>query len=91
MPISPQNNRVHTIVYTEIMRNITLSADEKLIESARKRAAVENTTLNNLFREWLARYAGQPSLTAEQVREVLNAASRFRVGRRLTRAERNER
>ena len=73
------------------MRNITLSADEALIQSARKRAAAENTTLNNLFREWLARYAGQASLTAEEIRQTLSSASHFRVGRRLTRAERNER
>jgi hypothetical protein len=73
------------------MRNITLSADEALIESARKRAEAENTTLNNLFREWLARYGGTPRLTAERVRQELAAVSRFRAGRRLTRAERNER
>ena len=73
------------------MRNITLSADEGLIEDARRRAESENTTLNNLFREWLARYAGTPSLTAERVRQELAAVSRFRAGRRFSRAERNER
>ncbi len=33
---------------------MTLSADEALIEGVRRRAESENTTLNNLFREWLA-------------------------------------
>ena len=39
------------------MRSITLRADAAIIEGARKRAVAENTTLNHLFREWLARYA----------------------------------
>jgi len=73
------------------MRNVTLSADEALIENARRRAESEHTTLNNLFREWLARYAGQPRLTAEQIRETVAAAAHFRAGRRFTREERNER
>jgi hypothetical protein len=73
------------------MRNVTLSADETLIESARRRAESEHTTLNNVFREWLARYAGESRLTAEQVREAVSAAGHFRAGRRFTREERNER
>ena len=73
------------------MRNVTLSADEALIEGARRRAASEHTTLNNLFREWLARYAGESRLTAEEIHRALAAADHFRVGRRLTREERNER
>jgi hypothetical protein len=32
-------------------KNITLSADEILIERARKKAEQENTSLNKLFRE----------------------------------------
>ena len=73
------------------MRNVTLSADEGLIEAARRRAESENTTLNNLFREWLARYAGGARLTAEDVRRAVAEAGSFRVGGRLTREERNER
>ena len=34
------------------MKNITLSADEGLIEAARRRAAAERTTLNAEFRLW---------------------------------------
>jgi hypothetical protein len=73
------------------MRNVTLSADEALIEGARNRAESEHTTLNNLFREWLARYVGEPRLTADQVRKAVASAAHFRVGRRFTREERNER
>jgi hypothetical protein len=39
------------------MKNITMSADENLIESARERARSEHTTLNEQFRRWLAEYA----------------------------------
>jgi hypothetical protein len=73
------------------MKNVTLSADEALIECARRRAESEHTTLNNLFREWLARYAGSPRLSAAEVRQAAAAAGHFSAGGRFTREERNER
>jgi hypothetical protein len=73
------------------MRRITLRADKDLIEGAQRRAESEHTTLIDLFREWLARYAGEPRLTAEQVRETVAPAGHFHAGRRFTREERNER
>ena len=68
-----------------------LRADDALIERARRRAESEHTTLNSLFREWLARYAGESRLTAEDVRRAVAAAGHFRVGGHLSREERNER
>ena len=38
------------------MKDITLSAEEALIEAARERARAENTTLNEQFRRWLEAY-----------------------------------
>ena len=38
---------MHSIEREISMKNITLSADESLIEAARSRAASEKTTLNN--------------------------------------------
>ena len=73
------------------MRNITLSADDALIEAARRRAEAENTTLNNVFREWLARYAAPNRLSPEDVRLAAASVAHFRAGRRFTRDERNER
>ena len=73
------------------MRNITLSADESLIEGARRRAEAENTTLNNLFREWLARYVEPRRLSLDDVRRAAASVGHFRAGRRFTRDERNER
>lgn len=46
------------------VRNITLSADENLIEAARRRAAAQQTTLNAQFRLWLADYVGRERQTA---------------------------
>jgi hypothetical protein len=41
------------------MKNITLSAEETLIERARLVARGQHTTLNAAFREWLEQYAAQ--------------------------------
>jgi hypothetical protein len=41
------------------MKNITLSAEEALIEQARLVARAQHKTLNAAFREWLERYAAQ--------------------------------
>jgi hypothetical protein len=41
------------------MKNITLSADEGLIEQARLVAQARHKTLNAAFREWLEQYAAQ--------------------------------
>ena len=46
-------------------RNITLSADENLIEAARRRAAAQHTTLNAQFRLWLADYVGREQQAAQ--------------------------
>ena len=73
------------------MRNITLSAEAELIDRARHRAELENTTLNSAFREWLQQYGSQQRPTLEQLRQAVAPVSHFRVGRRLTREERNER
>jgi len=41
------------------MKNVTLSADENLIEQARLVARSQHKTLNAAFREWLEQYAAQ--------------------------------
>lgn len=57
------------------MKNITLSAEERLIERARERARANKTTLNQMFRDWLA------SVTAEQERTQKIDAFFARCGR----------
>ena len=74
------------------MKRITLSADEELIEAARRRAAAERTTLNAQFRLWLADYARRerPAARAAAVlRELRGSIST--AGRKFTRDQMNER
>ena len=73
------------------MRNITLSADENLIEAARRRAVAQRTTLNAEFRLWLADYVGRERQAARAMQTVRELQGRLRVGRKLTRDEMNER
>ncbi len=74
------------------MKNITLSADEKLIEAARKRARAEHTTLNEQFRRWLADY-GQRKQRADEAMAVVERLRDYvrTGGRKFTRDEMNER
>lgn len=74
------------------MKNITLSADERLIEAARARAQAEHTTLNDQFRKWLAEYAHRESRADEAMALIKELQRKARTGgRRFTRDEMNER
>jgi hypothetical protein len=46
-------------VHWNRMKNITLSAEDSLIERARQVARSRHQTLNAAFREWLEQYAAQ--------------------------------
>ena len=74
------------------MKNITLSADEALIEAARQRATAENTTLNAQFRRWLADYVGRQR-QADAALATIDALQEFidTGGLRFSREEMNER
>jgi hypothetical protein len=72
------------------MKRITFSADEHLIEQARKAAADQNTTLNAAFREWLHQYSGRQRWLQEY--DALMERTKYvRVDRKYTRDEMNER
>ena len=73
------------------MRNITLSADEDLIDEARKQATSRNTTLNAEFRLWLENYVGRERQAAKAMATIRELQGKLRVGRKLTREEMNER
>ncbi len=49
------------------MKNITLSADERLLEAAYQRAAKEHTTLNEQFRLWLKHYVQREPTGAHEI------------------------
>jgi hypothetical protein len=73
------------------MKNITLSAPERLIEQARKRALAKGTTLNNEFRVWLETQAIDGEERAAQYRQLMKRLSHVNAGRKFTREEMNER
>jgi len=74
------------------MKNITLSADDKLIEAARARARAEQTTLNEQFRRWLEDYVNQQQQAEEAMAVIHELQSKVRTGgRKFTRDEMNER
>jgi hypothetical protein len=77
-------------VYTGIVKNITLSADEDLIEQARERARNQKTTLNAAFREWLEDYTGRRNRVKEY-RELMKRLKYVNAGRKFTREEMNSR
>ncbi|HZQ43947.1 MAG TPA: hypothetical protein VFA99_11880 [Acidobacteriaceae bacterium] len=47
------------------MKNVTLTADEELIERARHVARSQHKTLNVAFREWLRDYVSQDDLAGD--------------------------
>ena len=73
------------------MKNITLSAEESLIEQARKAAADQNTTLNAAFREWLQQYSGRQRWLREYDELMERTRKYMKVDRKYTREELNGR
>jgi hypothetical protein len=73
------------------MKNITLSAEEHLIEEARSVARSRRTTLNAAFREWLVQFTAQPS-SAREIDTLMRRLKYVKTGgRRFSRDELNER
>ena len=70
--------------------NITFSAEERLIEEARKRAQAEHKSLNAAFRDWLFRYA-RGSKTRKQYHDIMKKLAYAKPGRRFGRDAMNER
>ena len=72
------------------MKNVTLSADENLIEQARLVARAQHKTLNAAFRQWLEHYARQ-SGSAQEVNSLFKRLNHVQAGLHFTRDEMNER
>jgi hypothetical protein len=73
------------------MKNITLSAEESVIEAARERARAEQTTLNEQFRRWLAGYAQTQNRLDRYEAVMLGIRGKLKVGGKLSREAMNER
>jgi hypothetical protein len=72
------------------MKNVTLSADEDLIEQARLVARSQRETLNAAFRKWLMHYAAQGG-SGREVDSLMKRLRHVKAGRNFTRDEMNER
>ncbi len=48
-----------------MLKNITLTAEEAVINAAREKAKKQNTTLNNEFRRWLNHYNQQDNMASD--------------------------
>lgn len=71
-------------------RNITLSAEERLIQQAREKAAREKSTLNEQFRLWLERYVSSEN-KAIDYNTLMQRMSYANSSKRFSRDELNER
>ena len=80
-------------VYTGLMRNITLSATDQLIDQAREKARAQGVSLNDEFRKWLASYVqdSNPQDAVARFRSVMQAMPAVDAGRTFGRDEMNER
>jgi len=73
-----------------MMQDITLTIDETLVEQARRRAAAENRTLDELFREWLQQYVAH-SPSVDEYEALMVRLDYVQAGRTFSREEMNER
>ena len=72
------------------MKNITLSADEELIERARILARSQHKTLNAVFREWLQSFVAQ-SGDERDFDALMRRLRHIRSGGPYSREQMNER
>ena len=77
-------------VHYHRMKNITLSADEELIEQARLVARAQHKTLNAAFREWLEAFTVQ-SGNEQEMDALMQRLRHVKAGRHFSRDEMNER
>jgi hypothetical protein len=73
-----------------VRQNITFNADKSDIDRAREEAQSQNTTLHELFRDWLRGIAGRRS-RAQEYRGLMQELREVNAGRKFTREEMNER
>lgn len=72
------------------MKNVTLSADDNLIEQARLIAKSQHKTLNALFREWLEQFTGRNGST-QDFDSLMKRLEHVTAGGHFSRDEMNER
>ena len=73
-----------------MLKNITLSAEEKLIRKAREKARREHTTLNASFRQWLQQYVNKSTKTIDYF-HFMKKLEYVKPGGKFSRDDLNER
>ncbi len=84
--VQAHDSRVHCLR----MKNVTLSADDDLIEQARQVARSQRRTLNAAFREWLLQFTAQAG-NGQEVDALMRRLRHVSSGRRFSRDDMNER
>ena len=78
------------LVQTIHMKNITLSADDGVLQQARRRAGAEHRTLNEVFRQWLDQYVSQ-STASDSYDNIMKRLDHVSAGQKFSREQMNER
>ena len=73
-----------------MLKSITLSAEDLLIQKARDKARKEKKTLNALFREWLDGYIHNKTLE-NRYEQFMDRTGYVNPGKKFTREELNAR
>ena len=73
-----------------MVKNVTLTVEENLLERARAKAGAQHKTLNTLFREWVGQYVGASKNRSESYQVLMKKLHHVRAGRAFTREEMNE-
>lgn len=73
-----------------MLKNITLSAEGRLIQQAREKAMKSKKSLNEVFREWLVRYTKENRRITDY-EALMKRLSYVKAGRHFSRDEMNER
>ena len=72
--------------------NVTVKAEDTLIERAKERARKENKTLDGLFNEWLQQYTENADTnSAKEFDEFMDRVKYANPGRTFSREEMNAR
>ncbi len=74
-----------------MVKNITLTVEEDLLERARSKALAQHKTLNALFREWVKQYVGVHEGRSAVYQVLMKKLGHARAGRGFSRDEMNER
>ncbi len=73
-----------------MQKNITLKAEEAMIQKAREKASREHTSLNTLFQQWLRQYIHSDE-AEKKYQKLMDSVSYASPGRKFSREEMNER